>query len=89
MTAPEKALIRLAIKLIHTEDDYYGGMNILWKLIGEGPSEAQKAVDIIEEVSIKEIREGPLGPFEFGDEDDEERKPVGFDYKNKQQWNKK
>ena len=88
MTAPEKALVRKAIKLIHQEDDYYGGMDILWKLIGETPTDHGE----LKEMDIKEIlgHDGgtsidPKAGMESFTFDDEERKPMGFDYKNKQQ----
>jgi len=83
MTAKEKALIKLAIRLIHTEDDYYGGMNILWKLIGEKPLDLN-----LKEVSIKDIHNGPVGPFQDPLQSllpDNDSRPVGFNYKNKQQ----
>ena len=88
MTAKEKALVRLAIKLIHAEDDYQGGMNILWKLIGETPPDTGE----IKQMDLKEIIYGhdggqPIDPTNGMEtwENEEEKRPVGFDYKNKQQ----
>jgi len=34
MTKKEKKLIKKAIRLIHHDDDYYGGMDILAKMVG-------------------------------------------------------
>lgn len=59
MTEKEKETIRKAIHLIHTKDDYYGGMNILWELVGEKPIDLGN----VKNTSIKDIHNGPEGPF--------------------------
>jgi len=85
MTAKEKALIRLAIKTIHTDDDYYTGMDILWRLIGETPPD----IGELKEIDIRDIHNGPVGPFKDPLQsllqDNDSLRPVGFHYKNKQQ----
>jgi len=97
MTAKEKNLIKRAIHLIHHEDDYNAGMDILSKLVGIEPMDLSG----LKNVDLKDIRTGPTTVFKGGDVnsvidefigqmmgqpiDEEERPTVGFDYKNKQQ----